>query len=83
MKNCNRKNPHQFWAVATVCAAMASDFMYFTLGFIFYKYLSEKIETWRQQCIEDDEVTFKELWEMTDSDVMELQEESRTNAWKI
>ena len=53
----------------------ASDFMYFTLGFIFYKYLSEKIETYANSALEDDEVTFKELWEMTDSDAAELQEE--------
>ena len=53
----------------------ASDFMYFTLGFIFYKYLSEKIEKYANSALEDDEVTFKELWDMTDTDAMELQEE--------
>ena len=53
----------------------ASDFMYFTLGFIFYKYLSEKIEKYANSALEDDEVTFKELWDMTDADAMELQEE--------
>lgn len=52
-----------------------SDFMYFTLGFIFYKYLSEKIEKYANSTLEDDEVTFKELWNMTDADAMELQEE--------
>ena len=49
--------------------------MYFTLGFIFYKYLSEKIEKYANSALEDDEVTFKELWDMTDADAMELQEE--------
>ena len=49
--------------------------MYFTLGFIFYKYLSEKIEKYANSTLEDDEVTFKELWNMTDADAMELQEE--------
>ena len=67
----------QFWAVANRLRGnmSASDFMYFTLGFIFYKYLSEKIETYANSALEDDEVTFKELWEMTDSDAAELQEE--------
>ena len=38
----------QLWAVANRLRGnmSASDFMYFTLGFIFYKYLSEKIETY-------------------------------------
>ena len=36
----------QLWAVANTLRGnmTAGDFMYFTLGFIFYKYLSEKIE---------------------------------------
>ena len=38
--------------------------MYFTLGFIFYKYLSEKIEKHANDALVDDEVTFKELWVM-------------------
>ena len=35
----------QLWEVANKLRGnmSASDFMYFTLGFIFYKYLSEKI----------------------------------------
>ena len=67
----------QLWEVANRLRGnmSASDFMYFTLGFIFYKYLSEKIETYANSALEDDEVTFKELWEMTDSDAAELQEE--------
>ena len=34
----------QLWTVANTLRGnmSASDFMYFTLGFIFYKYLSEK-----------------------------------------
>ena len=67
----------QLWEVANRLRGnmSASDFMYFTLGFIFYKYLSEKIETYANSALEDDEVTFKDLWEMTDSDAPELQEE--------
>ena len=67
----------QLWEVANRLRGnmSASDFMYFTLGFIFYKYLSEKIETYANSALEDDEVTFKKLWEMPDSDAAELQEE--------
>ena len=37
---------NQLWEVANKLRGnmSASDFMYFTLGFIFYKYLSEKIK---------------------------------------
>ena len=77
MKNCNRNSVTSFGRSQTRLRGnmSASDFMYFTLGFIFYKYLSEKIETYANSALEDDEVTFKELWEMTDSDAAELQEE--------
>ena len=67
----------QLWEVANKLRGnmSASDFMYFTLGFIFYKYLSEKIEKHANDALLDDEVTFKELWAMEkDEDVEELQE---------
>ena len=56
----------QLWEVANKLRGnmSASDFMYFTLGFIFYKYLSEKIEKHANDALVDDEVTFKELWEI-------------------
>ena len=62
----------QLWEVANKLRGnmSASDFMYFTLGFIFYKYLSEKIEKHANDGLVDDEVTFKELWAMEkDADV--------------
>ncbi|MCI7370719.1 type I restriction-modification system subunit M, partial [Prevotella sp.] len=62
----------QLWEVANKLRGnmSASDFMYFTLGFIFYKYLSEKIEQHANDALVDDEVTFKELWAMEkDEDV--------------
>jgi len=67
----------QLWAVANNLRGnmSASDFMYFTLGFIFYKYLSEKIETFADKALEDDEITFKQLWQQSDSDALELQED--------
>lgn len=47
----------------------------FSLGFIFYKYLSEKIEKYADQALENDEITFKQLWESQEEDAVELQEE--------
>ena len=69
----------QLWEVANRLRGnmSASDFMYFTLGFIFYKYLSEKIEKYANNALVDDEITFKELWEMNDADAVELQEEAK------
>lgn len=75
----------QLWAVANNLRGnmSASDFMYFTLGFIFYKYLSEKIETFSDKALEDDEITFKELWNQTNDDAKELQEDVKRNVWRI
>ena len=54
----------QLWTVANTLRGnmSASDFMYFTLGFIFYKYLSEKIELYANEILEEDHITFKEVW---------------------
>ena len=71
----------QLWEVANKLRGnmSASDFMYFTLGFIFYKYLSEKIEKHANDALVDDEVTFKELWAMEkDEDIEALQQEVKT-----
>ena len=67
----------QLWEVANKLRGnmSASDFMYFTLGFIFYKYLSEKIEAYANNALVDDEVSFKGLWNMEGEDAAELQEE--------
>lgn len=67
----------QLWEVANKLRGnmSASDFMYFTLGFIFYKYLSEKIEAYANNALVDDGVSFKDLWNMGDEDAVELQEE--------
>lgn len=67
----------QLWEVANKLRGnmSASDFMYFTLGFIFYKYLSEKIEAYANNALVDDGVSFKDLWNMEDEDTIELQEE--------
>lgn len=67
----------QLWAVANNLRGnmSANEFMYFSLGFIFYKYLSEKIEKYADQALENDEITFKQLWESQEEEALELQEE--------
>lgn len=67
----------QLWAVANNLRGnmSANDFMYFSLGFIFYKYLSEKIENYVNQALENDEITFKQLWESQEEEADELQDE--------
>ena len=67
----------QLWAVANNLRGnmSANEFMYFSLGFIFYKYLSEKIEKYADQALENDEITFKQLWESYEEEAVELQEE--------
>ena len=69
----------QLWNVANTLRGnmSAGEFMYFSLGFIFYKYLSEKIEKFVDNALVDDGVTFKELWAMTDEDANELKAEVR------
>lgn len=54
----------QLWDVANKLRGnmSAGDFMYFTLGFIFYKYLSEKIELYINDQLSEDGLTFKQAW---------------------
>ena len=64
-----QKLRNQLWAVANTLRGnmSASDFMYFTLGFIFYKYLSEKIELFVNGELEQDGISFSELWQSDDA----------------
>lgn len=66
----------QLWNVANTLRGnmSAGDFMYFSLGFIFYKYLSEKIEKYVDAALVDDKITFKQLWALND-DADELKTE--------
>lgn len=59
----------QLWEVANKLRGnmSASDFMYFTLGFIFYKYLSEKLENFANHELADDGVGFKQLWQAAET----------------
>lgn len=61
----------QLWTVANNLRGnmSASDFMYFTLGFIFYKYLSEKIEMYADDILSEDGVTFKQAWVSDDAEL--------------
>ena len=64
----------QLWDVANKLRGnmTAGDFMYFTLGFIFYKYLSEKIELYINDQLSEDGLSFKQAWA---SDEEELKSE--------
>lgn len=61
----------QLWTVANALRGnmSASDFMYFSLGFIFYKYLSEKIELYVNEELQEDDCTFQEAWTSDDEEL--------------
>ena len=61
----------QLWDVANKLRGnmTAGDFMYFTLGFIFYKYLSEKIELYIDDQLSEDRLTFKQAWASDDQEL--------------
>ena len=61
----------QLWAVANTLRGnmTAGDFMYFTLGFIFYKYLSEKIELYIDDQLSEDGINYKQAWASNDHDL--------------
>lgn len=67
----------QLWTVANTLRGnmSAGDFMYYTLGFIFYKYLSEKIEKTADEILVDDGVSFKEAWNSNDEELKEALKE--------
>ena len=74
----------QLWEVANNLRGnmSANEFMYFSLGFIFYKYLSEKIENYADRALEDDEITFKQLWQAKKMP-LNFKRKSRSSVWKI
>jgi type I restriction enzyme M protein len=61
----------QLWTVANTLRGnmSASDFMYFSLGFIFYKYLSEKIELYVNDELQEDNLDFKSAWNGKDEEL--------------
>jgi len=60
----------QLWAVAdTLRSSMnADEYRNYILGFIFYKYLSEKQESYAQSLLKADKVSFKDLRESKNRD---------------
>ena len=64
---------NQLWTVANTLRGnmSAGDFMYYTLGFIFYKYLSEKIEKVVDNLLKEDHVTFLQAWNGDDEELKE------------
>ena len=77
-----QKLRNQLWTVANTLRGnmSAGDFMYYTLGFIFYKYLSEKIEKAADEVLQEDGMTFKEAWASNDEELKEaLKEECIQN----
>ncbi len=72
-----QKLRNQLWTVANTLRGnmSAGDFMYYTLGFIFYKYLSEKIEKTADDILKDDGVSFKQAWNSGDEELMEALKE--------
>lgn len=72
-----QKLRNQLWTVANTLRGnmSAGDFMYYTLGFIFYKYLSEKIEKTAVDILKDDGVSFKQAWNSGDEELKEALKE--------
>lgn len=71
MSEYQRKLETKLWAIADELRGNmdANEFKNYMLGFIFYKYLSEKIELYLNKELKEDGVTFKEAFE--DSELKE------------
>jgi len=65
MSEYQRKLETKLWAIADELRGNmdANEFKNYMLGFIFYKYLSEKIEIYLNQELKEDGVSFKEAFE--------------------
>ena len=76
-----RKLETQLWNIADSLRGKmnADEFRDYCLGFIFYKYLSERLETWADGILKDEGATFTELDEAT-ADGQEMLEALREEA---
>ena len=65
----------QLWAIAdTLRSSMnADEYKNYILGFIFYKYLSEKLESYAQELLQNDDVEFHNLREDNPKDAEYIQ----------
>lgn len=59
----------QLWAIADILRGKmnADEFRNYILGFIFYKYLSEKVELFANNLLEEDEFSFTDLDDNTET----------------
>lgn len=65
----HRRQPQQqLWNIANTLRGKmnADEFRDYILGFIFYKYLSEKVERYANSLLAEDQLKFAELNEQTD-----------------
>ena len=68
MSNYQNSLESKLWAIADVLRGNmdANEFKNYILGFIFYRYLSEKLEIHLNKELENDHLTFAEAWEKDD-----------------
>ena len=65
MSNYQNSLESKLWAIADELRGNmdANEFKNYILGFIFYRYLSEKLELHLNEELKEDELTFEEAWE--------------------
>ena len=68
MSNYQNSLESKLWAIADELRGNmdANEFKNYILGFIFYRYLSEKLELHMNEELKEDELTFEEAWEDDD-----------------
>jgi type I restriction enzyme M protein len=72
----------QLWAIANLLRGKmdADDYRNYILGFIFFKYLSEKLHIYADEILAPDDLTYEQLDENSDNG--KLYVEARLNALK-
>lgn len=71
----------KLWSIADILRGSmdANEYKNYILGFIFYKYLSEKIENFLNEDLKADQITFKEAYKEDDEYRELLEEEALEN----
>ena len=64
MSNYQNSLESKLWAIADDLRGNmdANEFKNYILGFIFYRYLSEKLELHMNEELKEDELTFEQAW---------------------